>query len=204
MIHILDYGLGNINAFATAYKLLGRQIIRAREPKDLNNAKKIILPGVGSFDEAIKLLNSSGLRLKLEDLIAQGEVNVLGVCVGMQILASGSEEGKLSGLGLIPGTVKQLPKKLLKKKLRLPHMGWNSVKVKNHNPLFYELNSEPRFYFLHSYYFDSDSSDYVGATAHYGIEFASSVFLNRIYGVQFHPEKSHNYGLKLLENFANI
>ena len=204
MIHIVDYGLGNVQAFLTMYKRLGFETTRARNAFELNGAKKIILPGVGSFDHAIKLLNDSGMRSTLDSLVLDKKVPVLGICVGMQILALRSDEGVLDGLGWIPGRVSSLNNNLILSDFPLPHMGWNNVHCLEGHPLFVELEENAKFYFLHSYYFECDEPSNIAATANYGIKFSCAVSSENVYGVQFHPEKSHNFGAQLLKNFAEI
>jgi glutamine amidotransferase len=200
MIAIIDYGLGNVKAFATVYKNLNITAIIARELKDLKNIDKIILPGVGAFDYAMQRLENSGMRPLLDEYVLSNNVPILGVCVGMQMLGSRSEEGKLAGLGWIDGEVKRFDQKILS----VPHMGWNTVRVTNSDGLFADLDNDARFYFLHSYYFQCNKSENIIALTDYYGEFASAINAGNVYGVQFHPEKSHEWGVKLLENFANL
>lgn len=204
MIHVLDYGLGNVQAFLTMFKRLGFEATRAKTAADLTGASKIILPGVGAFDHAIELLEQSGMRPTLETLVLQDKVPVLGICVGMQILASSSDEGRLPGLGWVPGKVRSFRSDERSASLPLPHMGWNVVQPKPGSPLFAGLESDARFYFLHSYYFDCIEPSHAAATASYGADFSCAVSVGNVYGVQFHPEKSHHFGTQLLKNFAEL
>lgn len=203
MIHIVDYGLGNVQAFLTMFKRLGVDATRAKTSDDLIGATKIILPGVGAFDHAIELLDQSGMRPVLESLVLKDRVPVLGICVGMQILATSSDEGHLKGLGWVSGKVRAFRANEHSANLPLPHMGWNDVKPKSDSPLFAGLETDARFYFLHSYYFECDES-HVDAVASYGFDFSCAVSAGNVYGVQFHPEKSHHFGTKLLKNFAEL
>jgi glutamine amidotransferase len=204
MITIIDYGLGNIRAFVNLYERLNVQTKIARFPGDLNSATKLILPGVGAFDYAMTLLNQSGMREELERQVMQDGVPVLGICVGMQILAKSSEEGVLPGLEWIDGRVRLFDASKIPFKTRLPHMGWNTIKPVRENPLLDGLNEESRFYFLHSYYFECADETETIATAEYGLRYACAVNRKNVYGVQFHPEKSHANGIRLLHNFARL
>lgn len=204
MITIINYGLGNVQAFANLYKRMNIPAKIATAASDLDGATKLILPGVGAFDHAMELLDVSGMRQVVDDLVLRQRVPVLGVCVGMQILAGSSDEGKLVGLGWIEGRVRRFDESKLPRPARLPHMGWNDVVPKRGAHLFSGLEQDSRFYFLHSYYFDCASNDNVLATAEYGMTFGCAVRSENIYGVQFHPEKSHSYGMRLLKNFAEL
>ena len=204
MIHIVDYGLGNVQAFLTMFKRLGLEATRAKTAEDLVGANKIILPGVGAFDHAIKLLDQSGMRPVLETLVVDDKVPVLGICVGMQILATSSEEGRLPGLGWVPGKVRSFRLDERSASLPLPHMGWNDVKPKSVSPIFSDLESDARFYFLHSYFFECDEPSHIAATACYGVDFSCAVSAGNVYGVQFHPEKSHHFGAQLIKNFGKL
>jgi glutamine amidotransferase len=204
MIKIVDYGLGNIKAFANIYHKLSIPFAIAKTAKELADASKIILPGVGAFDAAMQLLNDSGMRETLDRKVLEEKIPVVGICVGMQILARSSDEGILPGLGWIDGVVKRFDPDTLSHKTHLPHMGWNDVKAKNSDGLFQELQDDCRFYFLHSYYFICHKSQDMAAETTYGVPFASAVHNGNIYGVQFHPEKSHHYGVQLLKNFAEL
>lgn len=202
MIRVIDYGLGNISAFLNMYKRLNIDAAVARTPDDLRGADKLILPGVGAFDHAMELLNASGMRATLDELVTQRQVPVLGICVGMQILARGSDEGSAAGLGWIDARVRGF--KALQQDLLLPHMGWNDVRPVGDARLFAGLEDECRFYFLHSYYFECGRQQDVAAVSRYGIDFSCAVHAGNIYGVQFHPEKSHHFGAQLLKNFAEL
>ena len=204
MITIIDYGLGNIQAFANMYKRLGFDVCRATTASELEGATKLILPGVGAFDHAMELLDSSGMRPVLDDLVLQRHVPVLGICVGMQILADSSDEGRLPGLGWVPGKVKAFKIDERSASLPLPHMGWNDVQPQAGAKLFAGLENDARFYFLHSYFFECAEPQFAAATSGYGLEFSCAVFSGNVYGVQFHPEKSHHYGAQLLKNFAEL
>ena len=204
MIHIVDYGLGNVQAFATMYKRLGIEALRAKTGTELAGATHIILPGVGAFDKAMELLDASGMRPVLEDLVVQRGVPVLGICVGMQILASASDEGQSAGLGWIPGRVRSFASDPASAALPLPHMGWNDVAPAPGGALFAGLESDARFYFLHSFFFDSADPAHVAARATYGCNFGCAVKAGNVHGVQFHPEKSHHFGALLLKNFAEL
>jgi len=204
MIKIIDYGLGNISAFVNVYKRLNIPIGVAQSSQDLTGASKLILPGVGAFDHAMQRLNDSGMKQIMTRLVLEQDVPVLGICVGMQILANYSDEGVLPGLGLINGTVKQMDKLSLSSDFVLPHMGWNDVNAVSENKLFSGLENDARFYFLHSYYFDCEHNENILAEVEYGKKFTCAVNQQNIYGVQFHPEKSHHYGARLLNNFAEL
>jgi imidazole glycerol-phosphate synthase subunit HisH len=204
MITIINYGSGNIRAIGNIYERLNIPFKIANLPEEVAGAEKIILPGVGAFDETISMLDASGFRSVLDQEVLTNQIPVLGICVGMQILSKKSEEGSLPGLGWINGEVKKIDKTLLKSKPKIPHLGWNSIKITNTNGLFHEVDEEQGFYFLHSYYFEcADEKDIMSLTT-YGKDFASSVNHKNIYGVQFHPEKSHHNGVNLLKNFANL
>ena len=200
MISIVDYGLGNVQAFATVYKNLGIDYSICSDPDSLLKGSHIILPGVGAFDWALSRLDKSGMRSTLDYLVLDKKVPVLGVCVGMQMMANSSDEGELPGLGWINGSVKQLVSPSSLSNLPLPHMGWNDISAIDH-PLFDGL-PDSRFYFLHSYMFVPYSIDNTIAHVDYGLSFAAAVGHEHVLGVQFHPEKSHNWGVRLLYNFS--
>lgn len=204
MISIVDYGLGNVKAFANVYKKLSIPFSIVRSVVELEKATKVILPGVGAFDYAMQKLERSGMRTVLDELVLKRHAPVLGVCVGMQMLASASEEGKLPGLGWLQGEVKRFDFSRLKPPVSIPHMGWNNARKTKVNGLFQGLGPEARFYFLHSYYFHSHKTEDVVAVTDYGVEFVCAVNSGNVYGVQFHPEKSHQWGVRLLENFAKL
>lgn len=204
MITIIDYGVGNVQAFTNMYKRLGFDVCRATNAAELESATKLILPGVGAFDHAMELLNGSGMRPVLDDLVLRHHVPVLGICVGMQILADGSDEGRLPGLGWVSGRVKAFKADERSANLPLPHMGWNDVQPQAAAKLFVGLEKEARFYFLHSFFFECAELRFVAATTGYGLDFSCAVSSGNVYGVQFHPEKSHHYGAQLLKNFAEL
>ncbi len=204
MITIIDYGLGNIRAFVNIYHQLNIPIKIAAQYDDLKEATKVILPGVGAFDYAMQKLEMSGMRQTLDEIVLHRHVPVLGICVGMQMLACSSEEGRLPGLGWIDGEVKRFNPSSLSHTMRVPHMGWNNIKPVKPNGLLQGLEMDARFYFLHSYYFLCHRNDDIIAVTNYGREFACAVNSGRVFGVQFHPEKSHQWGIQLLENFAKV
>jgi glutamine amidotransferase len=204
MIAIINYGLGNIKAIGNIYERLNIPFKIISEPDQLKHSEKLLLPGVGAFDEAMTLLNQSGLRSALEYAALVNKIPVLGICVGMQMLAGTSEEGKLPGLGWIDGEVKKIDKTTLEYKPKLPHLGWNSIKIKKTHDLLGSISEEDGFYFLHSYYFHCHNEQNILATTFYGKEFVSVINNDHIYGVQFHPEKSHSNGIQLLKNFAEL
>ena len=204
MIRIVDYGVGNIQAFLTMFKRLGLEATRARSAAELEGATRLVLLGVGAFDTAMTLLNRSGMRPRLEEMVLAQQVPVIGICVGMQMLAGGSDEGVLPGLNWVPGRVKAFANTPASQDLPMPHMGWNDLQIRPDNKLFTDFEPEPRFYFLHSYYFDAADKADVAATAQYGLDFDSIVSKGHIHGVQCHPEKSHHFGAQLLKNFAEL
>lgn len=204
MITIIDYGLGNINAFMNVYNRLGIPAKVAKSSEELQGADKLILPGVGAFDHAMELLHASGMRETLEQMVLSRKVPVLGICVGMQILAASSEEGTRAGLGWVRGRVRAFSSVPATAELPLPHMGWNDVTVSDGERLLKGLEGEARFYFLHSYFFDVEDRVSMIASATYGTEFCCAVREGNVYGVQFHPEKSHHFGTNLLKNFAEL
>jgi glutamine amidotransferase len=203
MIAIIDYGLGNVIAFANVYKKLNIPAIIVKHAEDLKDATKVILPGVGSFDKAIQRLERSGIRQLLNEIVLHRHVPVLGVCVGMQMLANSSEEGTLAGLGWINGEVKRFNPSP-DNSIRIPHMGWNNLRLLKANSLLQGIDLDARFYFLHSYYFQCNRSQDIVAVTDYDREFACVVNFENIFGVQFHPEKSHQWGIRLLENFGKL
>lgn len=205
MIGVIDYGLGNITAFLNSFKRLNISAKRICSNEDLSCATHFILPGVGHFDHAMKKFKASGLLLDIEKRVFQENIPLMGVCVGMQMLGMDSAEGSQEGLGWLSGRTKCLKNSLSNYSLEVPHMGWNSILIKKNNRLLDIGNSlDPQFYFLHSYYFEANNdTDVLGTTA-YGREFDVIVARNNIFGVQFHPEKSHHWGLQLLNNFALV
>ncbi len=202
MISIVDYGVGNIQAIANIYKRLNIPVRMASTAAELADAEKVILPGVGSFDWAMARLNDSKMRPALDDLVVSNGRPVLGICVGMQMMAKRSDEGSLEGLGWIDAEVKKFDRAAQSQRAHLPHMGWNDVEPRCQESLFKDIGATGRFYFLHSYYFAPQDQNAILAVTDYGGPFASSVRVGNIYGVQFHPEKSHQWGIQLLKNFA--
>jgi glutamine amidotransferase len=203
MIKLVDYGVGNIQAFMTLFKRMGLDAQRAQTPQELEGAMRLVLPGVGHFDHAMQRLNDSGMRPTLEEMVLLKRVPILGVCVGMQMLSAGSDEGVLPGLNWVPGRVRAFADNASAANLPMPHMGWNSLRPAAGAALFKDgFDETPQFYFLHSYYFDAQDKVDVAATAHYGFDFDAVVSHGHIHGVQCHPEKSHHWGAQLLKNFA--
>lgn len=204
MIALVDYGLGNIQAFANIYNRLNIPVSIAQDGETLAKAERVILPGVGAFDWAMSRLNQSGMRECLDDLVMNRKVPVLGICVGMQMMATRSDEGEVPGLGWIDAEVKKFDMSNSNQHTRLPHMGWNDVAASEFDDIFGGMEDGSRFYFLHSYYFSpARQRDVLGITDYNG-RFASAVRSGNIFGVQFHPEKSHRWGVQLLKNFAEL
>jgi glutamine amidotransferase len=204
MITIVDYGLGNIHAFANIYQHLDVPVRFAKTSLDLEDASHIILPGVGAFDWAIERLDASGMRVTLDRLVRVDKKHVLGICVGMQMMARSSDEGRSAGLGWFDAKVKRFDESRIQSRTHLPHMGWNDVHPIDTTDLFHELGEGARFYFLHSYYFAPNDPADVLAQTDYGDRFACAVRRGNVYGVQCHPEKSHHWGVQLLKNFAGL
>lgn len=205
MICVVDYGVGNIQAFLNLFKRVGIGAQRADTPNALHNASHLVLPGVGHFDHAMQRFNNSGLRSCLEELVLNSKVPIIGICVGMQMLAHGSDEGKELGLGWIPGHVRAFASNSQSNNLPMPHMGWNELRTQGGDKLFlHGFDDVPQFYFLHSYYFDAEDKADVAATAHYGFDFDAVISRGHIHGVQCHPEKSHHWGEQLLKNFVGL
>jgi len=203
MVTLVNYGLGNIRALHHIYTRLNLPVNVASTAMELVVARKLILPGVGAFDWAMSRLDASGMREALDELVLEKKVPVLGICVGMQMMTRRSDEGELPGLGWMDAEVKWLGSEegRVTRGLALPHMGWNDVVPAVEHSLFSGL-VEPRFYFLHSYYFVPGHPQQILATTNYGGEFTSAAGNGHIFGVQFHPEKSHSWGIRLLRNFA--
>lgn len=204
MIAILAYGLGNVAALLNVYKRFDIPAKPAIRSSDLDGADHVILPGVGAFDYAMQRFNDSGLRPAVDNLINDGNMPILGICVGMQMLARSSEEGRLPGLGYMDALVKKFDVRGLKSKPTLPHMGWNNINLRKGGPLFKNIDDGGLFYFLHSYYFSCSNPEDVLAETEYGRPFCSAAGSGNVFGVQFHPEKSHRNGMLLLKNFAEV
>ena len=204
MITIVDYGLGNIQAFVNIYKRLDIPVCLAKSANDLADASHIILPGVGAFDWAMDRLNASGMRETLDRLVLAESKKVLGICVGMQMMAKRSDEGQTAGLGWFDAEVKRFDETLIQGRTHIPHMGWNNAQPIDTKDLFQDTTADDRFYFLHSYYFAPNNAKDLLAQTDYGDRFACAVRRQNIYGVQFHPEKSHGWGIQLLKNFAGL
>lgn len=202
-IKVVDYGAGNIGSVLNMIRRAGGQAIAIDRPEAVLGGGKVILPGVGSFDNAMRRLNNLGFVEPLRAHAVSGGL-LFGICLGMQLLADASEEGVLPGLGLVPGTVRRFRFDGPLAHLKVPHMGWNDVASAKDHGLCKRLESGARFYFVHSYYYDpSDAADTLFLTE-YGHGFASGIHRDNIMGVQFHPEKSHRFGMQLLKNFIEL
>ena len=203
MVVIIDYKMGNVGSIANMCKKIGEKVCISADKDVVENADKLILPGVGAFDEGMRQLDESGTRLLLEKMVIEKKIPLLGICLGMQLLTRRSDEGRLPGLGWIDAETLKFAVDSMDAKLRIPHMGWNRVSFRDGEPLFAGLNN-PKFYFVHSYHVVcSNPLDSIG-TAFYGYNFTCAVKKNNIYGTQFHPEKSHKYGITLLRSFLRL
>jgi glutamine amidotransferase len=203
MITIIDYGMGNSGSIRNMFNRIGVDCEITNDKQKIADATKILLPGVGAFDAAMSRINESGFREILDKKALDEKVPVLGICLGMQLLTNCSEEGTLPGLGWIAGKTYRFLFGT-NSNLKVPHMGWNVVQEKNESVLTRNLPAEPRFYFVHSYYVIAEDDRHVLTTTNHGVEFNSIIQKENIFGAQFHPEKSHKFGMKLLENFARL
>jgi glutamine amidotransferase len=202
VIVIVDYGVGNLGSLRNMLKKIGREATVSQDPQVVGQADKIILPGVGSFDHAITNLRRTGLVPVLDDCVRIRKIPVLGVCLGMQLMTGGSEEGELPGLGWLDAGAVRFRFDGSRHQLKVPHMGWNTVRVRGTNPIFAGMPEGSRFYFVHSYHVRCRVEADVLATTDYGGDFVSAFARENIIGVQFHPEKSHRFGMHLLRNFV--
>jgi imidazole glycerol-phosphate synthase subunit HisH len=203
MIAIVDYGVGNLGSIANMLRRIGAVAIITSDPSQLERAEKLILPGVGSFDGGMYNLHERNLVSVLNEKVLINKTPVLGLCLGMQLLTKGSEEGRLKGLGWIEADTVKFKYDVAQRGLKIPHMGWNTVEPCQESMLFKDLNADARFYHVHSYHVISNDADAIAKT-NYGYWFVSAVAHKNILGVQFHPEKSHKFGLKLLKNFVEL
>lgn len=201
MIGIIDYGMGNIHSVQKALESVGAQTLVTNNPRELEKCDKVVLPGVGAFDDAAQELEKQGLSAAIRGSGA-GKKIFLGICLGMQLLFEKSEEGNLPGLGILKGVVRKFQ---TAKTLKVPHMGWNNLSLRKKDcPLFKDLKDNSYVYFCHSYYPVPQDEKVIAATTSYGVEFAAIVRQDNVYGVQFHPEKSQEAGLKILKNFVQL
>lgn len=202
MIVIIDYGAGNVASIRNMLRKAGFDAEISSDSAAVQKASKLILPGVGHFDHGMRELRARGLADVLGARVQQHRVPILGICLGVQLFARASEEGTEPGLGWIAADVKRFDEARLGSHLRVPHMGWADVELCSDHPLLQNLPNQPRYYFVHAYHLCCDNPADVALRATHGYSFVAGVIHDNIYGVQFHPEKSHAFGLKLLENFA--
>lgn len=200
MIVIVDYGMGNLHSVYKALHRLNAPALISSSPKDIERADKLILPGVGHFKKGMENLKALGLLPVLNKKVLEEKTPILGICLGIQLFTKNSEEGDVPGLSWIDAETIRFNLKNLK----IPHMGWNSIDIKKSNPLLLNMNSENKFYFVHSYHVVPKDKSIISSTSNYETEFVSSVNKDNIFGVQFHPEKSHSSGLSLLKNFMDL
>lgn len=202
MVTIVDYGVGNLESIKNMLKKVGSDAVISSDQNAILSATKLILPGVGAFDTCAGKLQQSGLLHAINEKVLNEKTPILGVCVGFQLLMNGSEEGVLPGLGWIHGRVVKFKQERLPSTLKIPHMGWTDVKLAKSSALFENMYEDPRFYFVHSYYPETDNDADILVNAQYGYSFVAGIEHGNILGVQFHPEKSHKFGMKLLGNFV--
>ena len=201
MIAILDYGLGNLGSISNMFKVIGEKTKITSDAEIIEKANGLILPGVGAFDAGMSKLNESGLSGIIKKEAEKGKP-ILGICLGMQLLGRASEEGSLPGLSLIPFECKKFC--FTDSTLKIPHMGWDIVDFKKENQLLKGITGQQRYYFVHSYHAVCDKEENILMTCDYGYVFAAAVVKDNVMGVQFHPEKSHDFGMALLSNFAKM
>ena len=202
-ITIVDYGVGNLGSIQNMLRKIDAKFIVSSSPRDLERAEKILLPGVGAFDSAMDTLHKKHFFDILNEKVLIQKVPLLGICLGMQLLTEGSEEGKQKGFGWIKGGAKKFDMKNYDRELKVPHMGWNYIEPTNPSPLIAEMDDSYRFYFVHSYFVECADQKNVIAKATHGPKFDAIIMKDNVFGAQFHPEKSHKFGMKLLSNFAN-
>jgi glutamine amidotransferase len=203
MVTIVDYGVGNLASIKNMFKKTGIQAEITSDPAVIRNAEKLVLPGVGAFDTCAAKLEASGFKQVLIDKVQTEKIPVLGICVGMQLLTERSEEGNLPGLGWIKGKIVRLQKERIPPDFKIPHMGWSEVNISRPSALFSDMPADPRFYFVHSYHAQLDDKNDEVLSIDYGYNFSVALEHGNIMGVQFHPEKSHKFGMKVFENFVN-
>lgn len=201
MIAIVDYGMGNLGSIQNMLRKIGVESVITSDPKEILAADKLILPGVGAFDNGMKNITERKLLEPFNNKVLKEKTPVLGICLGMQLLTNGSEEGSLPGLGWIPARTIRFSNN---NGIKVPHMGWNTVKTSNHSKLTENLLKDSRFYFVHSYYVKVENEENSILKTEYGLAFDSAIQKDNIFGVQFHPEKSHKFGMQLLRNYAAI
>lgn len=199
-VSIVAYGLGNLGSVANMLKRVGTEAKLVSSPSEIDESERLLLPGVGAFDKGMGLLKESGLIDPIREFAQLGKP-LLGICLGMQLLFDGSDEGEMGGLGILHGKSRKFQ---ANSGVRVPHMGWNSVQLTRSDPLTDALPAESRFYFVHSYYVAPDIASEVLGYTDYGNPFASMVKSGNVMGVQFHPEKSHDFGKRVLGNFAEL
>ena len=204
MIVIVDYGVGNLGSIINMLKKAGARAIASSDPAVLEQAEKLILPGVGAFDAGMNKLHECGLVPLLNHLALEKKVPFLGLCLGLQLMTRKSEEGQTPGLGWLEADTLRFKFGAAYSHLKIPHMGWNTIEVRRSHPLFADLDPEARFYFVHSFYVQSHDPEAVLAETDYGGYFDSIFAKDNLMGFQFHPEKSHKYGMRLLKNFAEM
>lgn len=203
MISIIDYGLGNLGSVKNMFKWIGVESEIISSKSQIESATKLLLPGVGAFDKAMARINEMDIKEVLDKKALNDKIPILGICLGMQLLTDKSEEGKLDGLGWISGETIKF--KFPNNKIKVPHMGWNLVNIRSQQKIVADLGEEPRFYFVHSYYVKVKNEENKLLETNYGgMSFDSAIQKENIYGAQFHPEKSHKFGMQLLKNFAEL
>lgn len=198
-VAIIDYGMGNINSIKNMLRYLGYEGILTNDPQVIHNAKKIILPGVGHYKKAMDNIMQLGLDVIIKEAALKEGKPILGICLGMQLLMTHSEEGNCQGLDLIKGNVKRF--QLNTEIYKIPHMGWDYIDIQNDSFLFENIQENSRYYFVHSYYVQCDRKEDVLAETEYGLRFHSIIGHENVVGTQFHPEKSHKFGMKIFQNF---
>ena len=204
MIVIIDYGMGNIGSIVNMIRKAGGESLVSDDHNVIEQAEKLILPGVGAFDHGMRNLEERGLIPLLGRKVKEEKIPILGVCLGMQLFAKSSEEGLLPGLGWIDAACRKFSFSGEDQGLRIPHMGWNEIRIRKSSPLIGDMYEDARFYFVHSYYVDCANESDLLASCHYGFDFAAAVQHENIFATQFHPEKSHKYGLLVMKNFVAL